>query len=89
MRRIVEAEARPGYRLYIRFEDGKDGEVDLSSLAGKGVFAPWKDPSFFARVTVDRDTSTVAWPGGLDLCPDSLYHDLTGVPLPGESKTAA
>ena len=85
MPRIVKAKANPGYRLQLRFEDGAEGEVDLSDLVGKGVFAAWKDPAVFSKVLIDPETGTVAWPGGIDLCPDTLYHNVTGAPLPGES----
>ena len=78
MKRIVGAEARPGYVLWVRFEDDAKGEVDLSHLVGKGVFQQWADPSEFEKVFVDPETGTVAWPGGIDLCPDSLHEDVTG-----------
>lgn len=81
MKKIIEAEAREEYRLWVRYEDGAAGEVDLSDLVGKGVFASWEDPAEFQKVSVDSDTHTVAWPGGIDLCPDSLYEDLVGAPL--------
>ncbi len=74
--RIVDARALTSYRLFVRFDDGVQGEVDLSGLVGRGVFAPWSDPDRFSQVAVDRDTQTVAWPGGIDLCPDRLYHDV-------------
>lgn len=81
MKKIVEAEAREDYRLWVRYEDGAEGEVDLSNLVGKGVFERWEDPAEFQKVSIDPDTDTVAWPGGIDLCPDSLYDDLVGAPL--------
>ena len=86
MPRIVRVEPKPTFRLFLRFEDGIEGEVDLSSLAGKGVFASWKSPGFFEKVSIDPETGTVAWPGGIDLCPENLYHDLTGAPLPGAAQ---
>ncbi len=83
MSRIVEAKSLDNYRLHLKFEDGVEGTVDLSEMVGRGVFSAWSDPDFFARVTVDPETQTVAWPGGIDLCPDQLYHDVAGAPLPG------
>ncbi|MCH8881417.1 MAG: DUF2442 domain-containing protein [Planctomycetes bacterium] len=83
MSRIVDARALDNYRLHLRFEDGVEGTVDLSEMVGRGVFSAWSDPKFFVRVTVDPETRTVTWPGGIDLCPDRLYHDVAGAPLPG------
>ena len=85
MVRIVAVEARPGYRLWLRFTDGAEGEVDLSHLVGCGVFARWDDAADFGRVSVDPSTHTLCWPGGIDLDPDVLYAKATGKPLPGNS----
>lgn len=76
---IVEARATGGYRLYIRFEDGVDGEVDLEELVEfKGVFELLKDPAEVARVRVDPELGTICWQSGADLDPDVLYAKLTG-----------
>lgn len=76
--RITDIEVREGYRIRIEFEDGIDGVVDLSDLVGKGVFERWTDYAEFERATVDDETGTITWPGGIDLCPDSLYEEITG-----------
>lgn len=76
---IEQAHARPGYRLWVRFADGLEGEVDLSELVGKGVFAAWKEPGVFAAVAVDPESGTVVWPGGIDLAPDALHKELASV----------
>ena len=76
---IVEARAVGGHRLYLRFEDGAEGEVDLSKLVEfEGVFAPLKEPAEVAKVRVDPEIGTVCWPNGADLDPDVLYSILTG-----------
>jgi len=75
--RLVVAEARTEYRLWVRFDDGLEGEVDLSDVAGKGVFRRWLDhPGEFARVSVDAQTGAPTWPGGLDVAPDGIYREL-------------
>jgi len=78
LHRIVSAEARDDYRLWVRFEDGSEGEVDLADLVGRGVFAIWSDPAVFGSVFIDEDSGTVAWPGGIDLAPDGLYREVGG-----------
>ena len=86
--RIVAAEARPDYRLWIRFEDGLEGELSVAHLVGRGVFAAWEDQSEFQKVFVDEESGTVAWPGGLDLAPDALHSRLsdTSSPLTSASR---
>lgn len=76
---IVEARATGGHRLYLRFEDGVEGYVDLAQLVDfNGVFEALKDPAEVAKVSVDSELGTVCWPGGADLDPDVLYARLTG-----------
>lgn len=92
--RIVEAVAKPNYRLWLRFADGSSGEVDLSHLVGRGVFARWLKPGEFEKVQVEADFQTVVWPVSapgdveLDLCSDVLCSKATGRPLPGEAEAA-
>lgn len=74
---VVAAEARGEFKIWVRFEDGLEGEVDLSDLAGKGVFSRWTEhPGEFSQVEVDEESGTVVWPGGLDVAPDRLYTDI-------------
>jgi hypothetical protein len=73
----VEIKALSDYRMWLRFEDGVEGTVDLSHLAGRGVFALWNDPAAFQGVHVGPHGELV-WNDEVDLCPDSLYLKLTG-----------
>ena len=73
----VEAAPRAGYRIWLRYSDGVSGEVDLSDLAGRGVFGAWLDRSFFEKVYVSPYGS-IAWSEEVELCEDALYLRLTG-----------
>lgn len=75
-------------RIRVRFNDGVEGAVDLSHLRGKGVFKAWDTPGVFDSVFVSPESGTVTWPGDIDLCPDVLYHEITGKPLPGQGDMA-
>lgn len=82
---IVEVRYLEAYRLFLRFSDGRAGELDLQPLLDfTGVFAPLCDPKYFAQVRVEPDTGTIVWPSGADLDPDVLRHAMTGEPLPGQ-----
>lgn len=79
-------EVRPGdpHRVWLRFQDGAAGEVDVAALLRfEGIFEPLRDPAWFARVRIHRVTKTIAWPNGADICKDVLYAAVTGAPLPG------
>jgi len=76
---IVEARPAGEYKLYLRFEDGVEGEIDLSKLIDlTGVFEPLRDVREVAKVRVNAEHGTVSWPNGADLDPDVLYALLTG-----------
>ena len=75
--RLVAVEARPNYRLWVRFANGVAGEVDLSDIAGRGVFRRWSEnPDEFAMVEIDEVTGAPMWPGDLDVAPDRLYAEV-------------
>ena len=77
MIRPVEVRAVAPYRIWLRYQDGTEGEVDLSHLAGRGVFSTWEREGVFAAVKLGSH-GQIEWPGELDLCPDALYLTLTG-----------
>ena len=52
MIRPLEVAPRLGYRIWLRYSDGAAGEVDLSHLAGRGVFTAWNDPACFETVYI-------------------------------------
>src|SRR2546421_12102477 len=72
----IRVEARPEYRLYVEFADGTKGEIDLSKLAGKGVFQVWNDYHVFKNVSIG-DHREIKWGNEIELCADSLYLELT------------
>ena len=76
---IVEVRPVGGHRLYLRFEDGVQGEADISELIRfDGVFAPLRDEKRFAEVRVNPELGTICWPNGADLAPELLYAKLKG-----------
>jgi len=70
------------YRLRLTFADGTVGDVDFTDHVWRGVLEPLRDPAFFARVEVDEEAGTIAWPGGLDMAPEPLYEQAQAHPAP-------
>ena len=78
---ITGVEVIGEYRLRLTFEDGSVGDVDFSEQEWRGVFEPLRDPSYFARVELDPEAGTIAWPDGLDMAPEPLYAEARRHPV--------
>ena len=77
MLNVQAIEYRGGHRLWLRFNDGAQGEVDLAVHLVGPVFVPLRDPALFAAVRLDPELRTIVWPNGADLAPEFL-HSLLG-----------
>jgi hypothetical protein len=86
---IVEVRPLPQTKVWVRYADGVEGEIDLSHLRGRGVFKSWDVPGAFERVSIDPETHTLCWPGNIDLDPYVLRSSITGEPLPGQGDLRA
>ena len=74
---LKKAYARPGYKLFVEFEDGINGIIDLSKWKGKGVFEFWnKEENFLTfKITADKK---LEWNENIDMDPDAFYLQLIG-----------
>jgi hypothetical protein len=75
--KLLEAKPLNGYKIQLKFADGVNGEVDLSPLVGKGVFAFWEKAENFKKVTIENGR-WLEWSDEIDLDADALYLKLTG-----------
>jgi len=80
--RIAEVKPMAGYRLWLRFDDGRTGVVTFSPEEFTGVLEPLRDPHFFEKVFVEPDFGALAWPGEIELDPLVLYQRATGENVP-------
>ena len=80
---VVAVRPVGGHRIWLRFDDGVEGELDLSRVLNlEGVFEPLRDPEFFGCVRVDPEWGTIGWPGDIDLDSEMLHSLVRGDPLP-------
>jgi len=73
----ISVRALPNFRIEVKFSDGMQGVVDLSDLAGKGVFCAWDDENCFSQVRIGPNRQ-IRWSDEIELCPDAVYLRLTG-----------
>ncbi|MBI3006540.1 MAG: DUF2442 domain-containing protein [Ignavibacteriales bacterium] len=77
MVKLVEVKAKPDYRLWLRYENGVEGEIDFSKEVGQGVFAYWSNPDNFQNVHIGN-SGELSWSDQLDICADAMYLSITG-----------
>lgn len=71
---VSEARYQEGYKIWIKFNTGESGVVDLFDLIQKyKVAAPLLDVDEFKNFYLD-EWPTLAWACGFDLAPESLYE---------------
>jgi hypothetical protein len=75
------------YILYLEFNDGVSGEVDLKDIICRfEVAKPLRDRERFAEFYLD-EWPTLAWPCGFDIAPETL-HSMCVSNAVAESKVA-
>jgi Protein of unknown function (DUF2442) len=73
----VQIKSLLNYKLWIKYSDGVEGEVDLSHLAGKGVFALWNDYTTFEKVYLGN-SGQIVWSDEVDIDSYKAYMTITG-----------
>jgi hypothetical protein len=74
----TEVTPLPDYRLFLRFNNGQSGEVNLSDELDGEVFGALRDPALFATASQHPVMRTAAWANGADLAPEFLCDLMQG-----------
>jgi hypothetical protein len=77
MKKITAIKVLENHRVWLRFNDGVEGELNFSSKPRTGVFAFWNNYDNFRKVRIG-DGGELLWNDQLDFCPDSLWLQVTG-----------
>ncbi len=74
---VIEVKVVKEYKLALKFEDGREGEIDIDQIIDfDGIFSPLKNKEFFDQVYVNPDIGTICWPNGADISPVFLYENI-------------
>ena len=71
---VVEARYVRDYTVWLRFNDGTSGEVDLSAELDGPVFEPLRDIETFKRFNIAYHT--LSWDNGADFAPEFLREQV-------------
>lgn len=70
----TEVTPLPNYRLRLSFNNGEQGEVDLSAELDGEIFEPLRDQALFSTARHDPILRTVVWNNGADIAPEFLLE---------------
>jgi len=73
---VIEAKYLYDYAIWLRFNDGIEGEIDLSKELEGEIFGPLKDLQKFKSFKIDPILGTIVWENGADLAPEFLYENV-------------
>ena len=79
---VTDARHLGEYRLWVRFSDASESEIDLADLVlndRRPIVVALRDQAVFAAMRVDMDT--VVWEDGFDLAPEYLHARLRPTPV--------
>ena len=74
---LKKASGLPGYKLFVEFEDGVSGIIDLTDWKGKGVFEYWNKEENFLNFEITNDKK-IEWNEMINMDPDAFYLKLVG-----------
>jgi hypothetical protein len=76
---VVDARYLGDYKVWLEFNDGRKGVVDLADELYGDEFESLRDRDRFAAFVLDYGLATIAWENGVDFAPDYLYERLNAV----------
>lgn len=72
---VVHVSVAAPLTLFVRFDDGAEGQVRFMETKLRGVFARLRDPDFFGQAGILY--GAVSWPNEQpDLAPDNMHRHL-------------
>ena len=75
--RVTGARYVSGYTVWLRFSDGAEGDIDLSTELHGQVFEPLRNIEYFRRFVLHPELGTLVWPNGADFAPEFLRQAVT------------
>lgn len=78
-RHVVEARYLGDYKIWLEFNDGRKGVVDLSDELYGDEMSLLRNRDRFAEFYLDYGLASIAWLDGQDFAPEFLYEKLNAM----------
>lgn len=74
--------------MWLKYQDGVEGEVDVGHLIGKGVFKALDSGISFNSVFINQANGAIAWSEELEIDPYSAYKKIQELSIKSASNAA-
>jgi hypothetical protein len=71
---LVAANYVRQFTIWVRFDDGVEGEIDLKPELYGPVFEPLLDLTQFRKFSIHPEFHTLVWENGADIAPEFLHE---------------
>ena len=69
---VIHVKATPDFMLFLKFQNGERRQFDMAVCIDQKPWVRLKCSNTFQGAFVDN--GTVAWPGNIDIDPETLYE---------------
>ena len=69
---VIQVQAKPDFSLIVWFENGEKRRFDMGSYMDQKPWKRLREKDVFLKAFVQ--SGTVAWPGNMDIDPETLYE---------------
>ncbi len=72
---IIDAKYTENYKIWVKFNDGKSGIVNLEKELWGSQFEQLKADNQFKNFKISEISKTLEWENGADIAPEFLYNE--------------
>ena len=71
--RLIDAKYVRDFVVWVKFNDGVEGEIDLREELSGPIFEPLRDVNLFRKFVVHHELHTIVWENEADFSPEFLH----------------
>ena len=71
--RLIDAKYVRDFVVWVKFNDGVEGEIDLREELSGPLFEPLRDVNLFRKFVVHPELHTIVWENEADFSPEFLH----------------
>lgn len=77
MPKLVSVEPCDSRKIFLKYDDGVEGQVDLTKTIERNFFDELRNVSEFSKIFYDNNTDELCWSCGVRMCTNALYRQIS------------